>query len=247
MKALKVVYIPKGKAAEYAKYATNPFTGCDHGCEYCFVPGVMHKTRNDFHQTVEPRKDFLKKLEADAVELERQGIKSDILLSFTCDIYSSGAQRHDTTTESLRILLEHGLNVNILTKGGSRSLRDMQLLQKYKKQVRYGASLVFSNDSDAAKFEPGAALTSDRVHALSEYSKAGFTTWVSLEPIWSAWNVKELIDQSKRFTDYYRIGKMNYHSRTRQIDWKRTIEIIREKADAENIRYFFKDDTAKFL
>ena len=246
-KKLKVIYEPKGKAREYAEYATNPFTGCDHACAYCFAPGVLHRTKNEFHQTVEPRKDFLKKLEADAAELERRCEKRDILLSFTCDIYSPGAQKYDTTTEALRILLEHGLNINILTKGGSRSLRDIEMLKKYKDQVRYGVSLVFAYDSDAAKFEPGAAPTSDRVDALYEFSKAGFVTWVSLEPVWSAWNALELIDSTSRATDYYRIGVLNYYPHAKEVDWSKTVKAIQEKVEAENIQHFFKDDTAKFL
>ena len=246
-KKLKVIYEPKGKAGEYAKFATNPFTGCDHGCEYCYVPGVLHKTKNNFHQIVEPRKDYLKKLEADAIELERRGEDSYIFLSFTSDIYSPGAQKYGTTTDALRILLEHGLNVNILTKGGSRSLRDLDMLKMYKVQVRYGVSLVFAEDIYAAKFEPGAASTSDRINALFEYSEAGFTTWVSLEPIWSAWNVTQLIDLSNPATDYYRIGMLNYHPHTHDIDWAKTVAIIREKVEAEHITHFFKEDTARFL
>lgn len=244
---LRVIYQPKGKAREYAEFATNPYTGCDHACEYCYGPGVLHKTKDDFHHIVEPRKDYLKKLKADAIDLERRGEKRDILLSFTSDIYSPGAQKYGTTTDALRILLEHGLNVNILTKGGSRSLRDLAMLKMYKEQVRYGVSLVFAEDSDAAKFEPGAALTSDRVNALFEYAKAGFTTWVSLEPIWSAWNVTQLIDLSKRATDYYRIGMLNYHPHKHDVDWAATVAIIRKKAEAENVKHFFKDDTARFL
>lgn len=246
-KKLKVIYEPKGKAREYAKYATNPFTGCDHVCEYCFASSVLHRTKNEFHQIVKPRAGFLKKLEADAVELERRGEKSDILLSFTCDIYSPGAQKYGTTTEALRILLEHGLNVNILTKGGSRSLRDIDMLKKYKKQVRYGTSLVFAHDSDAAIFEPGAAPTSDRVDVLYEYAKAGFVTWVSFEPVWSAWNVLELVDLTKRATDYYKIGKLNYHPHAKEVDWKLTVRAIQEKLEAEKVQYVFKDDTVKFL
>ena len=246
-KKLKVVYTPRGKAREYAEYAANPLAGCDHACEYCYVPSVVHRTKHDFHTIVEPRKDFLKKLEADAVELERRGEKRDILLSFTCDIYSPGAQKYDTTTQALRILLEHGLNINILTKGGSRSLSDIYMLKKYKDQVRYGVSLVFARDSDAAAFEPGAAPTSDRVDVLYEYAKAGFVTWVSFEPVWSAWNVLELIDSTSRATDYYRIGKLNYHPHAKEVDWKLTVRAIQKKLEAEKVRYFFKDDTVKYL
>ena len=121
------------------------------------------------------------------------------------------------------------------------------MLKKYKDQVRYGVSLVFARDIDAATFEPGAAPTSDRVDALYEYSRAGFVTWVSFEPVWSAWNVLELINSTSRVTDYYRIGKLNYHRHAKDVDWKSTIQTIHKKLEDGETAYFFKNDTEKYL
>lgn len=33
----RVIYSPKGKAAEYAENAANFFVGCSNGCTYCFL------------------------------------------------------------------------------------------------------------------------------------------------------------------------------------------------------------------
>jgi hypothetical protein len=32
----KAIYMPKGKAAEYAKYACNFYVGCSNDCDYCY-------------------------------------------------------------------------------------------------------------------------------------------------------------------------------------------------------------------
>ena len=53
---MKPIYKPKGKAAEYGEYALNIYTGCPHGCYYCYSPNVLRKDRNVFHSEVEPRK-----------------------------------------------------------------------------------------------------------------------------------------------------------------------------------------------
>lgn len=33
----RVIYSPKGKAAEYAENAANFFVGCSNGCTYCYL------------------------------------------------------------------------------------------------------------------------------------------------------------------------------------------------------------------
>ena len=49
------IYKPSGAALEYGDLALNIYTGCNHGCYYCFAPNVLHKTREAFAK-VEPRK-----------------------------------------------------------------------------------------------------------------------------------------------------------------------------------------------
>ena len=242
---LQAIYEPRGLAKEYADLALNLFDGCDHSCIYCYTPTLLHKTTEEFHSTVMPRKDILKKIEHDAKLLK--GDKRKILLCFTCDAYSKGAMQHNTTTEALKILLEHGLNINILTKGGSRSLRDYDMLKQYKDQVTIGASLVFNNDEDSLKYEPNAAVTSDRCRALFQYHCAGFKTWVSFEPVWSADDVAELIEETWTYTDHYKIGKLNYHPHAKTVNWPETIQQIIDRCELNAVNYTLKKDTAKLV
>ena len=44
----------------------NPYRGCEHGCAYCYVPGVLRMKRPDFDLGAIPRPDFLEHLRADA-------------------------------------------------------------------------------------------------------------------------------------------------------------------------------------
>ena len=36
---MNAIYEPKGAAREYAELACNLYTGCNHGCLYCYAPG----------------------------------------------------------------------------------------------------------------------------------------------------------------------------------------------------------------
>ena len=73
---VKIIYEPKGAALEYAPLAANLYSGCVHGCRYCFVPGVMRKTRETFHAKAEPRKDVIRLFEDDCMTLAGGGRRS---------------------------------------------------------------------------------------------------------------------------------------------------------------------------
>ena len=59
---MNTIYKPKGAAAEYGDYAVNIYTGCPHRCYYCFAPQVLHRGKEVFHSSVEPRKDIVAEL-----------------------------------------------------------------------------------------------------------------------------------------------------------------------------------------
>lgn len=244
MDRLHVIYTPKGLAREYAELALNPFTGCRHACSYCYSPRTLHKVPERFHTIVEPRKDIIRKVEHDAAILE--GDEREILLSFACDTYSPGADKN-TTTAILRILLEHGLNINILTKGGNRALNDINLLKMYTDQVRFGTSIVFTNDDDAKEYEPNAASTSERCKTLHTFYHNGFKTWISLEPLWSEIDACGIIEKTHTFTDKYKIGKLNYHPHAEEVDWKYTINSVVKCCEDFCVDYHLKRMTARVI
>jgi DNA repair photolyase len=207
-----VIYEPKGAAREYAALATNPYIGCEHGCSYCYGPGAMHKTR-EAYMMPQLRQDYLVKLERDA---QRMTPGEPIHLGFACDAYCLFDVEHQITRQAIEILHKHGHSVSVLTKGGSRSLRDLDLLGP---KDAMGATLTFDNDADSLQWEPNAALPGDRLAALRAYHDEGVPTWASMEPVIVPAQSLELIRMAAPFVDTFKLGRWNHDVRAKAINW----------------------------
>ena len=127
-KNLKVIYNPKGRAAEYSTYAVNVYNGCNFGCKYCFAPLVLKREKEDFHNNIKERDNFLLKLERDCEKL--QGLSEKVLLCFTCDPYGDLDLKLQSTRKVIELFYKYNINFQVLTKGGMRAARDFDLYKK---------------------------------------------------------------------------------------------------------------------
>ena len=251
MTRLKTIYEPKGRAREYAELAVNLYRTCFHGCVYCYSPNVMHVKPEEFFKPPIPRDDIIPKIQSDARQLKAADDRREILMCFTCDIYQPAPHNPDlvryTTRSAIIALLEANLNITILTKGGARSLVDMDIIEQYRDQVRYGTTLVFDSDKDSKKFEPQAALTSERIITLEEFHTRGIRTWVSIEPAWSVEDSLNIIERTHKFTDTYMIGKLNYHPHAAEVDWADYTQQVVDKLQHQGKQFYIKQDLRKYL
>ncbi|GAI64143.1 unnamed protein product [marine sediment metagenome] len=103
--------------------------------------------RKDYISSVEPKPQVLQKIENDAKKLKY--CKEQVLLSFAGDPYNKTDQDLKITREALKILLKYNIPVSILTKGGNRCLRDLDLFQSFQNHIKVGASLTFITDEDS--------------------------------------------------------------------------------------------------
>ena len=120
----KLIYEPKGRAGEYAELACNIYRGCDHGCTYCYGPGVTRKSREDFANSTTRAASFMETLTKEAAWCADAGITEKILLCFTCDPYQRLDGKLGLTRQAIQILKGAGLNAQILTKGGMAGCGD---------------------------------------------------------------------------------------------------------------------------
>jgi DNA repair photolyase len=235
---MKVIYEPKGRAKEYAELAVNLYNGCSHGCEYCYAPAVMHRTKEDFFGRPTIRKDVIPKLVYDVEEMEEKGDNREVLMCFSCDPYQLLDVEHRLTRKAITLFERYNLNYSVLTKGGKRSELDFDII----KNGRYGVTLVFAKDEDSLKYEPGAAPTSERIGSLRIAHSMGIKTWVSIEPSWSSEDTHNLLFRTVGIVDEYKIGKLNYHAHSKEVDWKEYKNKVVETCEFYKVDYKLKND-----
>ncbi len=234
---MRTIYKPKGRALEYAELALNLYTGCAHGCKYCYAPKATFKTTEVFRSEVAPRKDILKALEKAVPKYG--GNKAAVLLCFTCDPYPP-APCQDVTREALEILEKNNVKAQILTKGGPRALRDFDILAR-NRGWSFGTTLSFSNDEMRKRWEPYAANVDDRIGTIIEAKKRGIKTWVSVEPVIDADEALGVIDALCKYVDLWKVGKLNHMPEVEaMVDWGSFLAEVRKRLKGK--KYIIKKD-----
>jgi DNA repair photolyase len=236
------IYRPKGKAGEYGELALNHYKGCSHGCKYCYVPAIVFQKPDQFHANPQARALDQRLLDKELSTLRGKSV----FLCFTCDPYQPIDSGLKITRQIIQKFQVFGVNPNILTKGGSRSARDFDLLAR-DPGAAYGATLTFLDESLSLSWEPGAALPTDRIKALQEAHSLGIRTWASLEPVIDPKQSLELIRQTAGFVDEFKIGRWNYDARANEINWITFAKKVVELCDRLGKRYYLKKDLAVFL
>lgn len=251
---MSLIYQPKGRAREYCELALNVYNGCAHGCTYCYVPAVLKKTEAEFHAQVTERKDLLKnlrrelKLDVEPEFLARWRYDNslaawwrEVLLSFTCDPYQPIDTEKQTTRRVIELLIEAGAIPVVLTKGGTRAVRDFDLLKKG--GGKFGTTLLFSKDESRKKYESNAAPVEDRIQAIKEAHRRGIFTWLSLEPVIIEEEAYEVIRLLKGYISHWKVGKLNHLPS--DINWRQFAENVTALLKGESC--YLKNDLRAYL
>jgi len=234
---MTILYEPKGRAREYSPLAANLYKGCSHACVYCYAPKATFTAREAFLRPA-PRANVINLLGKDA---ESRKTKSPVLLCFTCDPYQPLNNIFGLARNAIETLNEAGFPVHVLTKGGMRAQRDFDLLKKNAENA-FASTLTCLDEAESARWEPGAAAPQDRIAAIKTAHEAGIKTWVSFEPVLNPEWVYQLLERTRPYVDLYKVGKLNYHPRSKEIDWpafrKRIVDALKSAGKA----YYIKQD-----
>jgi DNA repair photolyase len=160
------------------RYSLNPYTGCEHGCLYCYSRSVFRDRQlaKDWGKFVRTKNNVSEVL---ARELKHKP-KGTIGLSTVTDPYQPLESKTKLTRKCLEILSAHDFPVSIQTKS-DLVLRDVDLIRPGKCDV--GVTITTMDRELARKIEPTAPSPDARARVLEEFSSKGVQTWIFLGPI----------------------------------------------------------------
>jgi DNA repair photolyase len=238
---MSIIYQPKGKAGEYARYAGNFFNGCSGRCSYCYnrtaraakLLGADHPTLKKSmggHQNAMPL--FRKELEANLPELRRHGL----FFSFVSDPWAPSNIL--TTMEAIKICKELHVPVITLSKFSGQTLAIIESLPRL---GMYGFSLTNADD-----LEPGTSLHRHRLLGLQVLHEQGLTTWASIEPIINLNRSLFIIVNALKFCRFFRVGLQSGKDYNR-IDLKAFVGTLDVWLNYENlgVKVYFKNSFLK--
>ncbi len=154
------------------KYSASPYTGCAHGCLYCYITAYIPNAFN-----CRPKKEFVRRLQRD---LKR--VKEHCLISManSSDPYSPPEEELLLTRRALEILLRHGFRVQLVTKS-HLVVRDLDIISSGNCGVAITITTV--DDGLAGILEPNAPSPSKRLEAVRRLATSGVPCAVRLDPI----------------------------------------------------------------
>lgn len=160
-------------------YALNPYTGCQHGCVYCYAE-IMKKYTNhqeDWGEFVDVKVNIPERLRQQI----RKTKPGTIMISTVTDAYQSLEERFQLTRQCLEVLATADFTVVIQTKS-DLVLRDIDILKKVKEK-EVGFTITCSDPKVEKLFEPGASDLERRFEALAKLKENSIPTFVFFGPI----------------------------------------------------------------
>lgn len=190
------------------EYVINPYTGCGHGCRYCYAVFMGKYSKQHQHAAwgsfVEAKTNIVDVLQG---ELARKRKTGTAMLSSVCDPYQPAEARYKLTQGCILALREHGWGVSILTRSPLVT-RDIGIL-KTCLDASVGFSIPTDNDRVRQILEPQSPSIPDRIDALRRVHAAGIQTWVFVAPMLPM-DPDALVAQILPHIDYAMVDALNY-------------------------------------
>jgi len=155
----------------------NPTLGCIHQCAYCYARGYSIYPGDGKVFVYGNMPEKLKK-----ELISRRKLPAYVFFSPTCDVLQPIPQVLKVTYELMRILLEYGVGINLLTKGRI-SAKFLQLFGQYKESVLIQIGITTLNRDIQRKMEPFAATPQERLRNIEQLCTIGIMPEVKLDPL----------------------------------------------------------------
>jgi DNA repair photolyase len=186
-------------------YTLNPYTGCQHGCTYCYARFMRRFTGHK-----EPWGQFVD-VKVNAAQLLRKEIRTkspaSVWMSGVCDPYQPVEARYRLTRQCLETFAEHDWPVVVQTRS-PLVLRDLDVLRSGS-YFEVGFSITTADDDIRTLFEPCAPPIAARIDSLAKLHAAGIRTFAMIAPMLPG--AEGLADVLIGKIDRLLLDRMNYH------------------------------------
>lgn len=248
----KVLYSPKGAAREYAAVGCNIYTGCKHDCEYCYLKrGVLSKAlggtevklKTGFRTGEDAELAFIREANKHLEYLQKVGV----FFSFTTDPLIK--ETRTVTKNCLIHARQLGIPVKLLTKNADfleddKFMSILEKMQLLKAKIAFGFTLTGHDE-----MEPNASTNAQRIEAMRNLKERGFKTFASIEPIIDFNSSFDMIQQSAKFCDLFKIGlrsgvKDSYYKPEECAYFMGKVTALCEK---EGFKVYWKESIRKYM
>lgn len=178
IKEITATSILNHSAISGINYTINPYTGCLHGCVYCYADFMRRFTGHK-----EPWGEFVDVKINSPELLSKQILKlkpGEVSLSTVTDPYQPVERKYKLTRQILETFLNSPFRVSILTKS-SLVLRDLDLLTMME-NCSVGFSIPIFSPEISKIFEGRASPPEERFKALRRLAEVGVSTWIFIAP-----------------------------------------------------------------
>jgi DNA repair photolyase len=160
------------------EYSLNCYTGCAHGCVYCYARYMQR-----FHPHDEPWGQFVD-VKINAVEVLKRQLRratpGEVFVSSACDGWQPIEAEYRLTRRCCELLLEHGFAIHALTKS-RLMLRDLDLFAG--RAVSVAVTVTTLDARLAELWEPGCSRVAERWNVLDDARRRGLATRVMFGPL----------------------------------------------------------------
>ncbi|MEW6555876.1 MAG: hypothetical protein AB1349_00800 [Elusimicrobiota bacterium] len=200
-------------------YTLNPYRGCEHACQYCYVLSekyVPYSKKEEFFYRIQLKSNAPFLLQE---SLQKTQNGSLMMLGSACDPYQPIEEKYKNTRNLLEIIYRYEIPLHIMTKS-ELILRDTDLLEKISSTSFLAISFSIAvNDDLATILETRATKPSKRFAAITSLTTKGIRCGVAISPILpfitSEKIISEIIAKAKRsgakyiFSDDLRLRDTN--------------------------------------
>jgi DNA repair photolyase len=161
-----------------ADYAVNCYSGCSHGCVYCYARFAAR-----FTHPGEAWGKFVD-VKENAVQVLMKEVKrrppANVVLSSVCDAWQPVEEKTLLTRQCIEILTRYRFSLHTLTKNALAS-RDLDLLALG--DTEFGVTVTTTDTALAGLIEPGASPPQERLELLQTAKSKGLKTYAFIGPL----------------------------------------------------------------